>query len=367
MITQKPLRTLLKVGSAALAIAAAGVTPAVAGPIQTSDAALAPFTLTYGDFNVVSLQFANTALNTSNYFVASSPGQIRDYIVVGTGAGGNFYNDGTRTGVMDQPYGTPNGTGGSPYFRTGNATSGPDPNGAGQFTGDTANSWDIKLADLKTYLGGENAVFYFNLNETGTDDKLLGTDMLIWAKVTLLTAANPNGPTQTFYLAGNPFDPLGADYGKQQSILLGGPDETASYPDLPGTGANSYPGQERWTYIHGNICVDGSTFLHYAACDGRAGETGGAQTVKQNLGANQAAFAAYNSTLNDLINNPGLYDTMQIDWRMADINNGYEQLFIVAGGRNPPPPGGVPEPMTLMMFGAGIAGIAAVRRRKTQA
>ncbi|HKQ09791.1 MAG TPA: PEP-CTERM sorting domain-containing protein [Rhizomicrobium sp.] len=352
-------------GLAAMAFAAAVCsTPALADPIVAGDPALAPYTLQYGDFNVVSLAFANTATGTTNYQVKSSPGQIKDFLVVGTHSGVSMYNgkiaDPMTLAGADTPYATPNGAGAASYFRTGNAVSSPDPGGAGEFAGDTANSWDISISALRTYLGGQNMVFYFNLNETGTDDTLSGTDLLFYMKVTLSNSST--GAKTDFYLAGNPFDPAGSNNGKLLSIASGGPDETLAYPDLLPTDPPTFdPTDRRWSFVHGNICVNGSSFLHYGSCVST--DPAGSQTVKQNLGEDEAAFAGYNSVLSDLINNSSLYDTMSIDWRMADENNGYEQLFILAGG------GGtrIPEPLTIGLFGAGLAGVALLHRRRRKA
>ena len=334
---------------------------ASADPIVAGDPALAPYTLTYGDFQVVSLALANYGTGTNDYYVKSSPGSIRDVILVGTHAGGNFEN-GNIGGSMDlagsdNPYSTPSGTGGSPYFRTGNTISAPDPGGAGEFAGDGANSWDISLSTLRTYLDGDNMVFYFNLNETGTDDQLSGTDLLFYMKVSLLNSST--GASQDFYLAGNPFDPAGSHNGADLAIASGGPNETGSYPDIP-PGSTYDPADPRWTLVHGNICANGSTFLHYGSCVG--GDPAGSATVKQNIGADQAAFAGYNSVLSDLILNSATYDTLRVDWRMADLNNGYEQLFILASGDTRT----VPEPITIGLFGAGLVGAGLLRRRKAK-
>jgi len=351
-------RSFLAATAAAGAIVA-GTCSAFADPIVAGDPALAPYTLTYGDFQVVSLQLANTATGSTDYLVKSSPGLIRDVIVVGTHAGGNFENgsigDAMELPGSDNPYATPTGAGAATYFRTGNSISSPDPGGAGEFAGDGANSWDISLSTLRTYLNGENMVFYFNLNETGTDDQLSGTDLLFYMKVSLFNSST--GASQDFYLAGNPFDPAGSHNGADLAALNGGPDETGSYPDVP-PGSTYDPADPRWTLVHGNICANGTTFLHYGSCVG--GDPAGSATVKQNVGADEAAFAGYNSVLNDLILNSGTFDTMRVDWRMADLNNGYEQLFILAGGA----PTIIPEPLTIGLFGAGLAGVAALRRRK---
>lgn len=347
--------------AAAAAIAASA--PAFAAPIVAGDPNLTPYTLQYGDFNVVSLALANYGSGTNDYYVKSAPGALRDNIVIGTHAGGNFGN-GNISGAMDlagsdNPYSTPTGAGAPSYFRTGNTLSSLDPGGAGEFSGDGANSWDISLATMRTYLAGDDAVFYFNLNETGTTDILSGTDLLFYMKVSLLNSST--GAQQDFYLAGNPFDPSGSHNGADLAAANGGPDETLAYPDIA-SGSNYDPQDPRWTYVHGDICVLGSTFIHYGSC---TGGDAGAQTVKQNLGADQAAFAAYNLVLSDLINNVNSgFDTLRIDWRMADLNNGYEQLFILRSGA---PDIDIPEPLTIGLVGAGLIGVGLLRRRRKKA
>jgi hypothetical protein len=54
-----------------------------------------------------------------------------------------------------------------------------------------------------------------------------------------------------------------------------------------------------------------------------------------------------------------------ISWNNPVAENWYGFTVGIAGVASPPP--GVPEPLTLSLFGAGLAGIAAMRRRKKSA
>jgi hypothetical protein len=338
---------------------------ASASPIDVNDPALAPYNLPYGDFTVWSLQFADTGTGTNSYFVASSPGQLLNdkAIVIGTGAGNTFAN-GTPTGSstisgIDAPYATENGKQVT-SFTTADPTASPT---QGQFSQDSTGTWNALVSSLNTALNGQAPVFYFNLNENGKDDLLSGTDLLFWMRTSLVAPDGTVGPT--FYLAGNPFDPNNAscvgyvNCGVRDSILLGAPDPNGIYPDTA-PGSPYDPDDARWTYVHGDICVNGSTFEHYGSCV--AGDPAGSKTVNQNLGANQAAFAAYNSTLASDLFNPFYSDyTLQVEWVMADQDNGYEQMFLLGSGATQIL---IPEPVTLSLFGAGLLGLFATRRRK---
>jgi hypothetical protein len=203
--------------------------------------------LVFGDFSVYSLPFLNfnatgsTSQTPSNpYYVASSPGQISDYIVYGTGTNNN--------GVNNNPAGMDNAetmpTGGSPsYFSTQIV---PDPTGD-TFVGDAATTWDARVSSIRDYLTTNNSdfVIYFNLNETGQSDQLDGLNMLAWAEFTL---KDDDGllPDLHYFLTGpsSYFDATGSASALSLSASNGGP--TVNTTADGGVDASD----TRWTELH---------------------------------------------------------------------------------------------------------------------
>jgi hypothetical protein len=374
-----------------------GSTASMADPITIGSVPSA-LTLQYGNFTVTSLGLDQEVTgNTKLYEVQSSPGQLKIDVVVGSGSGTTFLNGSpastpTLAGI-DAPYSTPNGNT-ITSFTTSTTASGiaPTQNGGivtlsgGNTFVDTFNTWNANVGALNTALSGQAPVFYFNLNDTGVNDVLSGTDLLLWMKVTVVDSSGNAIPGQTYYVAGNPFDPNNGqgvctgfvNCGVEASINIGKPDPNASYPDvnppacsnpnppIDSLGCVFYPGTPQWSYVHGNVCVLDSLYpaqnplLHYGSCTNA--DPAGAKTVSQNLGANDAAFAAWNTALNTFLANPAnASDTLQISWEMADENGSYEQLFILGSGATQIL---IPEPLTLSLFGAGLLGVAFSFRRK---
>lgn len=329
-----------------------------------------------GDFQVYSLPFLDNLFG--GFSVDSTPGQIKDGIVIFTGANGNPVT--TNFAGMDNAFETPSGAGDPNYFLMGDPAVAKfaDPSGGPTSGTDFANRWDADVSAVRSFLsqqGGGDLVLFFNLNDTNGRGTALdfSQDQLGWAQFDLIDADGIL-PTRTFYLSSQddrfgvstPTDELAAGLA---ASALGAPNpNTTSNPDgtaNQGAGDTDTDIDPQWTYIHGIITVDASNnFLHFGPV--QPTDPAGASTINQNLGADEAAFAIFNQELSDLINDPlSGYETLSIDARLSRINNGYEQLFIlpmVNVTRNPP--GVVPEAASLTTWAVlGLIGAGARRRR----
>ena len=287
----------------------------------------------YGDFYSYSLpilayhydQIYGGGVGPGNpYYVSST--SIGNTIVVAT------KSEEVNFSGMDNAYQTPNG-GGSTFY-TGTTS---DPGQVSTFSGDQANTWDTRIEAFKSYLGTGNApIFLFNNNQTGNEQ-----DLYAWARVTISSSTDSSLNPILLEMANNHgFGPLPGGF------------------SIPYASNGSEPLPYDYVHSGGKVCTD-VTATAVVSCD-----SPGAITFNHNLGANQAAYALISPELNTFLtdwNSTSLYDLISIDLRMTGLNNGYEQVFILPGTVTAPP---VPEPGTLVLFGAGLLGLGIYTKRR---
>jgi len=351
-------RSLFTAAATALIIAVGGSTAAsadVALPSANCGTVAGTNCLVFSDFTVYSLALLNYqagagALGPQDpFYVATNGSALQNSLVVGTGVSGSgsINSDVLPGGVVDNAYSTPNSAGGTTNFQTSAATAGIQ---GSAIPNNSINTWDVNVSSLLGYLNGGQLGFFFNLNQTNTTSYLNDPqDALGWMAVTLSDSTGQHA-SKTFYLDGNNCTGvLGAPNSPNCDPSQGYAQNNAEDSILPNP-------TDKWAYIHGQICMNpAGAVVGFGAC---AQGDNVDVTVNQNLGASNAAFALYSGLLQQWLLS-GDYDKMSVDFRMAALDNGYEQLII--GALN------IPEPMTLMMFAAGLlglTGLAGLRRRK---
>jgi hypothetical protein len=301
-------------------------------------------TITYGDFDVYSLPFLNfLATGETNqlgdFEVQSTPGIIKDLVVVATGSDGVPVN--TNYEGMDNALSTPNNAMGAETFYTQPSN---EPDQVAPFPTDNTGTWDAEIDSLRTFLDGGELLIFFNLNENNEAGAFLDAaqDILVYAEVTLVDV-DMVLPDMVFTLNGINPDPILNTFTNFGTFDFGNGD----VDDV--------------AQVHGEICVNTATItlIRLGPCE--MGDGPDAATINQNLGADRAAFALTNSTLSDILNDMGtLYDVLRLDFRMGELSDGFEQLFLTTIERGVP----VPEPGTLGMLGLGLAGLGIGLRRR---
>jgi len=372
------VKTHLSLKRFALALALAGSSAAMATTVDlTTDPVASQFYTTYGNANVYSLLLQAQWYDIQNgggtgpknpFHIESSPGQIKNEVVIYTGSSGGPIN--TNPPGFDNPYNSPEGSNKkSDYADTaGNNATPPDPNGKA-IINNYDTTWDADIAALKSVVG-DSLVFLFNNNQTDSNGSADQT-LAIWAKL-WVTDANDvvqdlTGDGLFFLYLSN----MGAAYGEGGTLTgdasaYNGGDQSAP---LAGTASTDY------VMAGGKMCTDAN--LYPQACDGTQ-----AYEFDHNLGQKQAVYAAifpvldaYLASLDDNVVGYTLHLQLNMGCDPAitatngsclsqSLNGGDEQLFLVTGvGKTPPPPNETPEPETLALAGLALLGMVVARRR----
>ena len=154
--------------------------------------------------------------------------------------------------------------------------------------------------------------------------------------------------------------------GAPEIFELEGP--TRLFSQGPGTtdGVTNLPTD--YVLAKGDVCLDAGGAQ--TPCDG-SGNPVEFGPENHNLGANLAAYVGFSTVLNAhtrhvRVGQAGCrFDSLSIRLDLADVNNGFEQLFILTGDQlTQIPP--VPVPGSLILLGAGLMGLGASAWRRRQ-
>jgi hypothetical protein len=348
----------------------------------------------YGDFIACSTAVLNYVSGSDKLFsIKADQGFISQDSVIAV------YTDGAQAQinptiggqiVMDNAYQTSAGNN-SGGFSTNKTVSGAesavgvtpeaDPNtdgvggNADDFVGDTNDYWDIQITALIAALTKDSflrdPVFVFDNNQVG---KTTDPELSLWGLLAVRDLFGDTNLTNKVFefrgcdadVGGGVSDPVGCN---TQTPTVLNPNNNSTNPSTPALftsdkALGDSPLLDEYAAVQRQFCVDEATFNEVVCPNAN---TPGIAKFDQNLGTNRAEFFAFlpeltGARLKELLDMG--FDPLSIDLRFFNQTNGFEDLFILAMGRENTT---IPEPGSLALLGLGAIGFAATRRRKQAA
>ena len=346
----------------------------------------------YGDGQSYSLPFAiidqcGGTASGCQYSVDSTPGAIKNLVVLATGADGAPLL--TNFSGMDDAYSTPSGVSGSIFFSPSASTN----NGVSPVViNNNPNTWDSSLLALKTFLAGGQLVTFFNNNQTNSGGSATQS-LAAWAQISITDAGGAVVGVYDFTNRNSKYDVFTNGGG---GTFLG---DVTTYTSA-GIGNPIAGNNTNTDYVLSGGAICRNVFGIPVPC----GSLGALAPVAHNLGADHAAYAILFPELNAQLTTlfAGQSDavlaqyTLHADVRLGcdpsitggaitsictgndptvpygrSLNNGYEQIFIAAASPlgcaptdptcNPVP---VPEPGTLLLVSLAMFALPLVHGRR---
>lgn len=255
--------------------------------------------------------------------VASSPGLIADQAIVLTSANGmsNFTSPFATGTAVDDVILTPTGNQSTTFPNL----PGYGADAGGQFAGDQANTWEIKLSALQGYLGLHDLVFLFDNNQ---DSSKTGGNISIWAQARIIDTAGNTVGGQCYELS------TGLGCGTTNPAL-------GAY--LP---------------VLSSLCVASDGSYNTIGANNQGDCPAGSVYVNNNVSTSTAEYAAFSQSLSNYAKDAANGDLLlSVNVKYIGNDAGAEQLWLCSQcdvGQTH-----VPEPGSLLLLGLGLLALMA--------